>query len=193
MGESGRDKIEELLREGLDYYGADEVGQAILLWERVLEIDPENTEAKDYIHTADRRSVPRPAAPKSATPVAGILEDAVERILDHDYEGALGFLCSAAPAELRTLELQATMELVRSMLLSQYRERVGALDSVPELCANGVSITKFNLPPDAGFVLSLVDGATSVGDMISVSGMDPFDAFRILQGLLETKIVSMRT
>lgn len=189
MGESGRDKIEELIREGLDYYGADEVGQAILLWERVLELDPENAEAKDYIQTADRRSVPRPAAPKPAT---GILEDAVERILNHDYEGALGFLSSAAPDELRTLELQATMELVRSMLLSQYRERVGALDSVPELRANGVSITKFNLPPDAGFVLSLVDGATSVGDMISVSGMDPFDAFRILQGLLETEIVSMR-
>jgi hypothetical protein len=192
MGESEPDNIEELLREGLDFYGADEVGQAILLWERVLELDPENSEAKDYIHTADRRAVPRPKAPNASSSGGGVVADALERIRSEDYEGALGLLTSASPAESKSLEVQAMIELVRSALLARYRERVGALDSVPELHGDGADITKFNLPPDAGFVLSLVDGATSVADMISVSGMDPFDAFRILQGLLETEIVSIR-
>ena len=195
MGTSDEDKIGELLREGLDHYGADEIGRAIQTWEQVLALDPENAEAKDYLQTADRRSVPRPPsgpAPLKPSSKAEILLDTRERILDQDYEGALGFLSGADAAEQTGLELQAMTELVRSRLLSSYHERVGALASIPELLVDAGKITQFDLPPDAGFVLSLVDGATSVADMISVSGMDPFDALRILQGLLESEIVSMR-
>ena len=55
MTESMLDKVERLLREGLDHYGADEVGAAINCWEQVLELDPGNVEAVDYMknHTAD--------------------------------------------------------------------------------------------------------------------------------------------
>jgi len=194
MSQSRKDEIHALLREGLDYYGGDEVGRAILTWERVLELDPENAAAKDYIQTADRRSVPRPKTPGAGGLASGgVLSDARARILERDYEGALGFLSSADPVEETKLEVQVTIELVRSKLLASYRERVGDVDSVPELLADSGEITKFNLPTDAGFLLSLVDGETSVENMISVSGMDPFDAFRILQGLLETQIVRMRS
>ena len=193
MSDSAREDIEALLREGLDYYGADEIGQAILVWERVLELDPENAEARDYIHTADRRSIPRAKKPRGgAVTGGGILADARDRIQHEDFEGALGFLESADPAEQMKLELQATVELVRSNLLARYREHVGSVESVPELIADSTEITKFNLPPDAGFLLSLVDGETSVANMISVSGMDPFDAFRILGGLLKTELVRIR-
>jgi hypothetical protein len=193
MSDSDRDDIQALLREGLDHYGADDTGQAILAWERVLQLDPENVEAKDYIQTADRRSVPRPKkASEAANPPLGGLAEARERLTEGDYEGALGFLDAADPVERTKLEVQATTELVRSRLLCEYRERVGDVDSVPQLLAEPVAITKFNLPPDAGFLLSLVDGETSVANMISVSGMDPFVAFRILKGLLEAEILSIR-
>jgi len=191
MSGSAKDDIGELLREGLDFYGADEIGRAIVAWERVLELDPDNAEARDYIQTADRRSVPRPKS-KKARLRRSVLDDALERIDQEDYEGALGFLDGADGESQVELEVQATIELVRSRLLARYRARVGDLESVPAMRAGGTAITKFNLPPDAGFLLSLVDGQTSVGDMLSVSGMDPFDAFRILQGLLDTEIVSMR-
>lgn len=82
--------------------------------------------------------------------------------------------------------------MLRSHLFAGYRKRIGALESVPELRADAATITRFNLPSDAGFVLSLVDGATSVADMLSVSGLDPFDTLRILEGLLQVEILSMR-
>ena len=48
---------------------------------------------------------------------------------------------------------------------------------------------KFNLPATAGFVLSQVDGATSVTDLVSLSGLDEFDTLRILSHLLDAGIV----
>ena len=83
MGESTRDTVDHLLREGLDYYAADEIGKAILTWRRVLEIDPNNTEAQDYLQTDDPSDLPGPgavcasAAPEAsaapATPAAALL------------------------------------------------------------------------------------------------------------------------
>ena len=50
---------------------------------------------------------------------------------------------------------------------------------------------KFNLPTTAGFVLSLVDGSTSVNDLMSLSGLDAFDTLRILTGLIDAGIVEI--
>jgi hypothetical protein len=50
---------------------------------------------------------------------------------------------------------------------------------------------KFNLPAQAGFMLSLIDGDTSVGDIVSLSGMDSFEALRVLNGLVDAGIVSL--
>ena len=74
MGNSKVEEIERLLRVGLDHYGYDEVGDAMIAWRGVLALDPGNAEAADYIKTADRRKHPRPektdkveAAQESAT------------------------------------------------------------------------------------------------------------------------------
>ena len=49
----------------------------------------------------------------------------------------------------------------------------------------------FNLPADAGFLLSLVDGKTTIQEIVSISGMDAFDSFRILKCLLDAKIATV--
>jgi hypothetical protein len=50
-------------------------------------------------------------------------------------------------------------------------------------------IMKFNLPAQAGFLLSLVDGRTSIAELIQISGMDPFEAMQLLTNLLSAGIV----
>jgi hypothetical protein len=50
-------------------------------------------------------------------------------------------------------------------------------------------LLRFNLPPDAGFVLSMVDGHTRVDELVTVSGMDPFDALHLLCRLETAGIV----
>jgi tetratricopeptide (TPR) repeat protein len=187
------ERVAGLLEKGLEHYGLGEVGKAILAWEEVLVLDPGNSDALDYIKTADRRRLPRgekqeeaPSAVRSLAAEAGGLVAAAR------FEEALELLRSAAEADPMSLEVQAHLDLVRARLLRGYRERVGDLAAVPVLKAGADAITKFNLPKDAGFLLSMIDGATCAEDLISLSGMDSFEALRVLHGLLESGIVELR-
>jgi tetratricopeptide (TPR) repeat protein len=192
MSESKEQRIARLLNEGLEHYGTGEVAEAILAWEEVLVLDPQNPDARDYVQTADRRKYPRPAKQGSvSSAVKALSEEARQLTAGSRFEDALELLRSAAEADPSSLELQAALELVRSRLLREYRERVGDLDALPVLKASADAITKFNLPSDAGFLLSLVDGSTSVAELVSLSGMDAFEALRTFWGLLETGIVGL--
>jgi hypothetical protein len=79
--------------------------------------------------------------------------------------------------------------MVRSRLLDRYRERVGGMDVVPSVRVGARELLKFNLPASTGFLLSLVDGKTSVNDLISLSGLDPFETLRMLANLLDAGVV----
>ena len=41
--------IDRLIEEGLDRYGAGDIDGALLAWDRVLELDPENAQASSYV------------------------------------------------------------------------------------------------------------------------------------------------
>ncbi|MCZ6785444.1 MAG: hypothetical protein O7G30_19280 [Proteobacteria bacterium] len=195
MSESKEERVSRLLNEGLEHYGMGEVAKAILVWEEVLVLEPKSADAVDYIRTADRRKHPRPpknAAGSGDAAIRSIAEEAQTLIQAEGFEEALDLLRSAAEAQPTSLEIQANLELVRSRLYRRYRERVGDLEQVAVLNADPNAITKFNLPSDAGFMLSMIDGATSVEDLISLSGVDAFEALRLLQGLLDTGIVVLK-
>lgn len=192
MAESRPDQIARLLQEGLNHYGEDRVGEAILAWRGVLTLAPENAEALDYIQSADRRTSPRPEdGDRGVSALQAVVAEAREMGARKEYESALELLLGAADSNLINLELDASIELVRSRLLKQYRESVGDLESVPVLGKDPMELTEFNLPPDVGFILSMVDGATSVTDLISLSGMDVFDVLRTVKGLIDKEIVRM--
>ncbi len=193
MGESKEERIERLLREGLDLYGGDEISAAILSWEKVLELDANNTEALDYLRTADRRSRPRPAKrEKMASAVAALLQEARALMRQGEFASALDLLRSASGPDFSGLEFEAVVELVRSRLYRTYCERIGDLQRVPIVRSDIGSLKKFNLPADAGFLLSIVDGATSLSNLVSLSGMDAFEALRTLDGLLDAGIVELQ-
>jgi hypothetical protein len=193
MADSKEAQVAALLAEGLDYYGADEIGPAIKAWRTVLQLDPGNAEAIDYLQTSDRRDQRRlPMADQMSDEIRNIVHAAQQMIEANDWEGALAVLYSARDAERTGLEFEAMVEIVRSRLLRTYTERVGNLSSIPALCSASQDLTTFNLPPDAGFMLSLVDGTTRLSDLISLSGMDAFEALRIVRNLLEAKILEMQ-
>ena len=193
MHESNSQEITQLLAEGLDHYGDDAIGKAIQTWRRVFEIDPHNAEARDYIQTADRRDQRRlPAEEQMADDARHIVHEARTLIDKGDWEGALDLLRSMGDSAPMALEYQATLELVRGRLLQQYSERLGSLEQVPALRGTPGDLTSFNLPSDAGFVISLIDGTTPVTDLISLSGMDAFEALRIVGNLLDADIVELR-
>ncbi len=199
MSESIQERVARLLSEGLDYYGMYETTKAIIAWQEALELDPSNEDARDYLSAADRRNVPRDRDSKGSvgdrkaeSTLESMTKAARDLIRQGSYDEALDVLRASSAADLFNIDIESTIELVRSRLIKQYREKVGDTTAIPMLRADAAAIRTFNLPSDAGFMLSLVDGATSVADVISLSGMDDFESMRILQGLLEAGIVEIR-
>jgi hypothetical protein len=119
------------------------------------------------------------------------MRDAQQRLRGSDWEGALDLYQRAAALDPERIELEGYVDLLRSRLVKSYRERIGDPARVPKLLVPAAQITRFNLPADAGFVLSMIDGRTSYAELLSVSGMGPFEALRIFAGLLDAGIVGI--
>jgi len=136
----------------------------------------------------DRRA---PAGAQREDPVAALLRDAQELLRVENYEGALDLYETAATLDPTRVELEGYVDLLRSRLVKVYRERIGDRSRIPKLLVPPGQITRFNLPADAGFVLSLIDGRTSLDELLSLSGMGPFEALRIVANLLEAGILEV--
>jgi hypothetical protein len=190
MAKTEQERIEQLLREGLDHYGIDEVAGAIQVWERVLELDPSNADALDYIRTADQRSVPRPKKQLRGD-LKAALEEARAMMRGDRDAAAYELLQSLPPGGTLDLDFEATIDLARSRLCRSYSERVVDMDRQPYLTTEMDSLENYDLPPDAGLLLSAVDGATSVAELISLSGTDAFETLHILNHLLDTGILEL--
>ena len=125
--------------------------------------------------------------------VGALVRDAQQRLRADDFEGALALYQLAASLAPERIELEGYVDLLRSRLVKCYRERIGDAGRVPRLLVPSDQITRYNLPADAGFVLSMIDGRTSFAELLSVTGMGPFEALRIVAGLLDAGIVGVAT
>jgi len=123
--------------------------------------------------------------------VAALLHDAQDLFRAENYEEALELYQAAASLDPARVELEGYVDLLRSRLVKIYRERIGDCRQVPRLLVPLDRITDVNLPADAGFVLSLIDGRTSFDELLSVSGMGPFEALRTFASLLAAGIVGV--
>ncbi len=123
--------------------------------------------------------------------IATLLSEAQELVRVENYEGALELYQTAASLDTTRIELEGYVDLLRTRLVKIYRERIGDGRRVPKLLVPLDRITRFNLPAEAGFVLSLIDGRISFDELLSVSGMGPFEALRIFASLVDARIVGV--
>lgn len=181
---STRAEIERLLIEGLDHYGVGETSEAIQIWQSVLALDSENLQAADYIENADRRK--KRSARLGGAPVGsfhGLVSQGQSLVEEENLEGALHVFSRAESADFAALELGATVDLVRSRLLYQYIEELGGRGAIPAVCVDAEVLDEITLPAGADSILSLVDGTTPLHELVSFSGLDMFEAVRILRTL----------
>jgi hypothetical protein len=73
-----------------------------------------------------------------------------------------------------------------------YTARIGPLDRVPMVMVARDQMRWLSIDHRAGFVLSLVDGVSSLEMILDVSGMPELDALRILSELAQQRIISFR-
>ena len=186
MNDSSEAKIAGMLQQGLEFYGAGDFSRAFLIWGEVLELDPGNEEALDYLRDADRRSKPRGGASDGTR--RSLVDEARSLLRSDGADAALELLMSVNIGG--RLDCQAMVELLRASLFARYQAELGDLSRIPRLVQGSESeFRNRNLPASAGFLLSMVDGETRVGDLVSVSGMDSFETMQSLSRMFSAGIL----
>jgi hypothetical protein len=115
-----------------------------------------------------------------------------ERFSLGDYTGALEMAELILAEEPANAEAARCLENCRSVLEGMYAARLGALDRAPVVVVPRAQMRWLSIDHRAGFVLSLIDGTSTVETILDMSGMPRLDALRILQELVQQKIVAFR-
>ena len=72
-----------------------------------------------------------------------------------------------------------------------YAARIGPMDQVAVVAVPPDQITWLSLDHRAGFLLSLVDGVSSIEEILDVSGMTRLDALRIMYTLYQQNVITL--
>lgn len=132
--------------------------------------------------------VPSPVAP----PAPPTLQEMNDRVALGDYSGALEIAERLLEIDASDEAANACAENCRSVLKQMYTARIGPLDRVPMVMVARDQLRWLSIDHRAGFVLSLVDGVSSLEMILDVSGMPELDALRILSELAQQRIISFR-
>jgi hypothetical protein len=162
-----------------------------------LEIETDGTPTHDLhatsIEGAVLGAIDGPASPEiTERTIEDPAAEMRERFSLGDYSGALEMselILAAAPGNAEATECG---ENCRTVLENMYAARLGPLDRVPMVIVPRAQMRWLSMDHRAGFVLSLIDGSSSVEMILDVSGMPKLDAYRILHELVQQKIVSFR-
>ena len=145
----------------------------------------------------DRRSLPPPAM--GAEPVAAqeteepSPDDSHREIADHfalgDYAAALYSAELQLGLDPGDESARQYAETSRARLETRYTTRIGSLDYVFNLAVPAAKVKWLGLDPQAAFLLSLVDGQTTVAEVLEFCQMGRLEALRVFTELLEAKAI----
>lgn len=133
-----------------------------------------------------RRSAPKDASSERVAAIEA-------RIAAGDYGRALVLAEAALEEHPGDPSVSKHAESCRDELYKRYLERLGASDHVPQLAVQKGAITGLSLDHRAGFLLSCVDGGSTVEEIIDVSAMPRLDAVRILYELVQEGVIEMKS
>lgn len=133
-----------------------------------------------------------PPLPESATRVsaaraaveAAFADVMLERLASSDYAGALIAAEAFLEHHPRDSDAVACAQIARSELRKLYVARLGSLDRVPHVAMSPEGLLSLtSLDFHAGFLLSRIDGLTTLEEIANAGGMPAHDALRILSEL----------
>jgi hypothetical protein len=149
-----------------------------------------------WVADRDRRSLLPPPAAATIVPEevdAPMPDDIHREIADHF---ALGDYAAALHSAELQLGLEPTDENARqyadtsrARLETRYTTRIGSLEYVFNLAVPAAKVKWLGLDPQAAFLLSLVDGQTTVAEVLERCQMGRLEALRVFTELLEAKAI----
>ncbi len=120
------------------------------------------------------------------------LADMRDRFSLGDYTGALEMAEAVIARDPVNAEANRCAEECRAKLIHMYTARVGPLDRVPVVLVAREQLRWLSIDHRAGFLLSHVDGVSSLEMILDVSGMPVLDALKILAELSQQRVISFR-
>lgn len=134
------------------------------------------------------------AAAAAAVPSAPLMEPnsraaMKDRYAMGDFSGALEIAESLLQADSADLDAQRYATSCRDVLTQMYLSRLGGLQQVISVVLRPEELRWLNLDHRAGFLLSLVDGASTIEELLDISGMPRLDALKILATLREQRAI----
>lgn len=117
--------------------------------------------------------------------------DMKDRYATGDFSGALVIaegILEVQPGHEEALRCQARCTEVLSQM---YLARLGSLHQVVQVALSAEQIRWLSLDHRAGFLLSLVDGISSIEELLDISSMPRLEALRILYGLLDQRVIAL--
>ncbi|MGO8999895.1 MAG: hypothetical protein ACLQVI_41745 [Polyangiaceae bacterium] len=120
------------------------------------------------------------------------LGDMRDRFSLGDYTGALEVAESILAQDSTNADASRIADECRVKLIQMYTARIGPLDRVPMVVVAREQLRWLSIDHRAGFLLSHVDGVSSLEMILDVSGMPLLDALKILTELQQQRVISFR-
>jgi hypothetical protein len=137
-------------------------------------------------------SLPRDAgAPALPTQISPQVLDMRDRYATGDFTGALVVAQSLLETEPDHEEARVCHDRCTDVLSQMYLARLGSPVQVVGVAVPSDQIRWLSLDHRAGFLLSLVDGHSTIEELLDISGMPRLDALRILYGLLDQRVIAL--
>lgn len=108
-----------------------------------------------------------------------------------DFTGALVIAELILGSEPAHMHAYRCAESCRRKLVQLYTSKIGSLARVPTSAMNDADMRWLGLDHRAGFLLSRVDGVSSVEEILDVCGMPRLEALKTLVELLERGAISL--
>jgi hypothetical protein len=120
-----------------------------------------------------------------------MLQEMRDKFALGDFSGSLKAAESLLERSPAHEEASRFADSCRSRLCGMYEAKLGSLTRVPRVVLPPEQVRWLSLDHRAGFILSCVDGYSSIEEILDVSGMPQIDALRILHELLVQKVISV--
>jgi len=147
-----------------------------------------------YQNTSEgEHGAPLPHAAPSSSPGApsSTVPDMQDRYAVGDFTGALVIAESILDANPDDEDAKRYAQSCREVLTQMYAARIGPMDQVAVVAVPPDQITWLSLDHRAGFLLSLVDGVSSIEEILDISGMTRLDALRIMYTLVQQNVITL--
>jgi tetratricopeptide (TPR) repeat protein len=180
------EKILHIFEAGLDSFAQGDFVQAQKLWKEILELDPGNELAMDYIHSIEEEV----SFEDKKIVYKELLDEAIRLIGKNQFEPAYELLQMVIQNDPKNEKAQEFLDTTKGLLLKDYLAEIGDTNYIVKLNKGMEDIMKINLTKESAYILSMIDGNLSVEELLTLSGLDRFNFMRNIAMLLRNDIIT---